>query len=148
MCDVRGTSRVTNELVQSHGRTSLEVALCVVTDPRNVESRSNVKTHGYNEQSKVSSTDLGDRGEENVSNEVERHAKNYEWASYPVLVAIVGDNHEKRPADKLDWDSEEVRFHVGESHRPDNLWHEGRNTVKSNVGAELDRSSGVDLTSQ
>lgn len=65
--DVRSSSRVTDQLVQSNSGTSLEVALRVVSDPSNVETGCNVETHCDDEESKVPSANLRYSGKQDVT---------------------------------------------------------------------------------
>jgi hypothetical protein len=53
----RSTSRVTDQLIQTYSGTSFEVALSVVTDPGDVQTGGDVKTHGNNEKGEVSTSD-------------------------------------------------------------------------------------------
>lgn len=143
--NLRSTGRVTNELVQAYRSTSLKMSLSVVTDPCDIQSGSDVETHGDDEQGKVTTADLRDGGEKDVTDEVERQTEDDERTSHSVLVAVVGDDHEEATTDKLNRNSEKVCFHVGEFHGPDDLWHERGDTVEGNVGTELDRPGSVDL---
>ena len=94
------------------------------------------------------------------TDQIEGHAEDDEGTSHLILVTIVRHQDECATSDRLDGYGEEVGLGVGESHRSYDLWprsstlclaakgrylHESGDTIKGNVCAELDTTSGVDL---
>ena len=64
---VRSTRRVSDQLVQSDGGTSLEMTLCIVSDPRDIQTRCDVEAHSNHEKGKVPSTDGGNSCKQDVA---------------------------------------------------------------------------------
>jgi hypothetical protein len=107
---LRCTCGVSDQLIEADCSTSLEMALSVVANPSDIETRCDVETHGDDKEGKVSPSHSWYSREQNVAydisrvepsfwvrtrtDEVERHAQDNKWTSHLVLVAEVGHKDE------------------------------------------------------
>jgi hypothetical protein len=70
--DLRCTCRIPDQLIEADCSTSFEMALCIIANPSDIETRCDIETHGDNKEGKVSPSHSWYSREQNITYVVSR----------------------------------------------------------------------------